>query len=65
MPASPTIPEAHPVAVALDTHIPLSQASYIPFRSGRRMPAYVDAFPERRRVLVSFALQGRPAGESG
>ncbi len=55
------IPENHPVAVALDTQIPLAQASYIPFRSGRRMPAYVDAFPERRRVLVSFALQSRPA----
>jgi Zn-dependent peptidase ImmA (M78 family) len=53
------IPDDHPVAVALDTRLPLAQESYVPFRSGRRMPAYVDAFPERQRVLVSFALRMR------
>ncbi|OLV18840.1 protein of unknown function DUF955 [Deinococcus marmoris] len=50
------IPDDHPVAVALDTGIPITQDSYIPFRSGRKMPAYVDVFPERNRVLVSFTL---------
>lgn len=55
------IPASHPVAVALDTRLPLGQESYVPFRSGRRMPAYVDAFPERHRVMVSFALLPRPA----
>ncbi|GMA16291.1 Zn-dependent peptidase ImmA (M78 family) [Deinococcus metallilatus] len=55
------IPEDHPVAVALDTRLPMTQESYVPFRSGRRMPAYVDAFPERQRVLVSFALMPRAA----
>lgn len=60
------IPDDHPVALSLATHLPLAQESYVPFRSGRRMPAYVDAFPERQRVLVSFALgqRGR-AGEDG
>ncbi|WP_216329801.1 ImmA/IrrE family metallo-endopeptidase [Deinococcus aestuarii] len=55
------IPEDHPVAVALSTHLPITQESYVPFRSGRRMPAYVDAFPDRQRVLVSFALPARSA----
>lgn len=50
------IPDDHPVAVALATRLPLAQESYVPFRSGRRMPAYVDVFPERQRALVSFAL---------
>ncbi|MFT2719250.1 ImmA/IrrE family metallo-endopeptidase [Deinococcus sp. A31D244] len=54
------IPDDHPVAVALDTRLPISQASYVPFRSGRRMPAQVDAFPDRQRVLVSFLLPDRP-----
>lgn len=54
------IPEDHPVAAALETHLPISQESYVPFRSGRRMPAYVDAFPERHRVLASFAFRPRP-----
>ncbi|WP_291432313.1 ImmA/IrrE family metallo-endopeptidase [Deinococcus sp.] len=54
-----TIPDDHPVAVALDTRLPISEASYVPFRSGRRMPAQVDAFPVRQRVLVSFLLPER------
>ncbi|GBF05742.1 DNA repair regulator protein PprI [Deinococcus aerius] len=60
------IPAEHPVAAALETHLPIAQESYVPFRSGRRMPAYVDAFPERQRVMVSFTLTPRPAkgGES-
>lgn len=57
------IPDDHPVAVALDTGIPITQDSYIPFRSGRRMPAYVDVFPEQYRVLVSFALPLKPSKE--
>ncbi|WP_343757376.1 ImmA/IrrE family metallo-endopeptidase [Deinococcus depolymerans] len=55
------VPDDHPVAVALDTRLPIVQDSYVPFRSGRRMPAQVDAFPDRQRVLVSFLLPGRAA----
>ncbi|WP_342747146.1 ImmA/IrrE family metallo-endopeptidase [Deinococcus planocerae] len=55
------IPGDHPVAVALSTLLPIGQESYVPFRSGRRMPAYVDAFPDRQRVMVSFALPARAA----
>ncbi|UBV43955.1 ImmA/IrrE family metallo-endopeptidase [Deinococcus taeanensis] len=53
------IPETHPVAVALDTRLPLAEDSFVPFRSGRRMPARVDAFPDRHRVMVSFLLRDR------
>lgn len=59
------VPDDHPAAVSLDTRLPLSQDSYVPFRSGRRMPAWVDAFPERQRVMVSFGLPvGRPEAGS-
>ena len=59
------IPGDHPVAVALETHLPITQESYVPFRSGRRMPAYVDAFPDRQRVLASFAFPARPGKGAG
>ncbi|MBZ9715163.1 ImmA/IrrE family metallo-endopeptidase [Deinococcus multiflagellatus] len=58
------IPDQHPVAVAHDTRLPIAQDSYVPFRSGRRMPAQVDAFPERHRVMVSFLLPTRGEGSS-
>ncbi|WP_304524154.1 ImmA/IrrE family metallo-endopeptidase [Deinococcus betulae] len=53
------IPDDHPVAAALDTRLPITQDSYVPFRSGRRMPAQVDAFPDRHRVMASFLLPVR------
>lgn len=52
------IPAEHPVAVALDTGFQMEGESFVPFRSGRRMPAYVVAYPLRSRaVTVSFALR--------
>ncbi len=57
------IPDGHPAAVALDTHLPISEASFVPFRSGRKMPAQVDAYPERQRVMVSFLLGAKESGE--
>ncbi|ULH14994.1 ImmA/IrrE family metallo-endopeptidase [Deinococcus sp. KNUC1210] len=51
------IPEDHPVVVALDTGFEHGGRSYVPFRSGRKVPAFVDAYPDdQRRVLVSFRL---------
>ncbi len=54
------IPADHPVSHALDTGLQQHGRSYIPFRSGRKMPALVDAFAEqgRRRVFVSFDIGG-------
>lgn len=51
------IPGDHPVASALDTGFPMEEDSYVPFRSGRKMPAHVVAFPLRSRVVcASFGL---------
>ena len=51
------IPEDHPIVVALDTGFEHGGRSYVPFRSGRKVPAFVDAYPDdQRRVLVSFRM---------
>ena len=61
------VPDDHLIAVALDTECAQSGQSYVPFRSGRKMPAVLDAYPDGRRgVLVSFRLEERPvAGKAG
>ncbi len=51
------IPSDHPAAIAFDTRLPFCEKSYVPFRSGRKMPAQVDAYPERYAVMVSFLLE--------
>lgn len=52
------IPSEHPVAEALLTHFPVKKDSYVPFRSGKKLPAYVDAYPARHLlVTVSFTLE--------
>ena len=48
------IPEGHTLDTAWRTGLPLEEASYFPFRSGKRMPAFVSAFPQRGRVLAAF-----------
>ena len=53
------IPAEHPVHAAFESNLPMTESSYVPFRSGRKMPAEVDAFPVRGRVMVSFDLTGR------
>ncbi|WP_424950383.1 ImmA/IrrE family metallo-endopeptidase [Deinococcus sp.] len=55
------VPGDHPAALALDSGYEDGSRSYVPFRSGRKMPAYVDAYPDDRRgVLVSFRLEEKP-----
>ena len=50
------------IAVALDSGYEDGGRSYVPFKSGRKMPAYVDAYPDGRRgVLVSFRMEEKPA----
>lgn len=51
------IPAGHPVETALETRLHITEESFVPFRSGRRMPAFVDAYPERYRVMVSFQVR--------
>ena len=57
------IPTGHPVEMALDTRLHMTAESFVPFRSGRRMPAYVDAFPDRYRVMASFELRSDRAAQ--
>ncbi len=52
------IPAEHPIQKALETGIPLEGESYIPFRSGSKMPAWVSAYPERGRVFAVFLELG-------
>ncbi|WP_318636136.1 ImmA/IrrE family metallo-endopeptidase [Deinococcus detaillensis] len=52
------IPDEHPIQIALETGLEISAKSYVPFRSGRKMPAWVDVYPDGngRRVFASFNL---------
>lgn len=54
--AGTPIPDDHPVAAALDTGMEFSVESYVPFRSGKRMAAFVSACPVRGAVAASFRL---------
>ncbi len=51
------IPPGHPIEIALETRLHITEESFVPFRSGRRMPAFVDAYADRYRVMVSFQLR--------
>jgi len=60
------IPAEHPIQKALETGIPLEGESYIPFRSGSKMPAWVSAYPERGRVFAVFLeASTTPAAAAG
>jgi Zn-dependent peptidase ImmA (M78 family) len=48
------IPEDHAAEVAFETGLPIEGQDVIPFRSGRRMPAHVDAHPEGGLVYAVF-----------
>ncbi|ADY27029.1 protein of unknown function DUF955 [Deinococcus proteolyticus MRP] len=50
------IPADHPVQEARASGLPVEAVSYLPFRSGRRMPAYVTAYPAGGLVAAAFAL---------
>ena len=53
------IPDEHPVQIAFETGLEISAKSYVPFRSGRKMPAWVDVYPASngRQVFASFNLE--------
>ncbi|AWN24612.1 hydrolase [Deinococcus irradiatisoli] len=59
------IPDEHPVQIAFETGLEINVKSYVPFRSGRKMPAWVGVYPDGsgRRVFASFNLD--PASYSG
>ena len=61
------MPAGHPVQEAYASGLPVEAVSHLPFRSGRRMPAYVTAYPVGGLVTAAFALgkgqQQRLVGE--
>lgn len=44
----------HPVQVSFETRLPLEEDSYVPFASGKKMPAHLTTYPEKMRVLAVF-----------
>jgi Zn-dependent peptidase ImmA (M78 family) len=59
------IPLDHPAMTALETGLPLVEKNFIPFRSGKKMPAMVDVHPEGILVYAVFTLLGEaPETES-
>lgn len=50
------IPNGHPIQTASDSGLYIEGMSYVPFRSGRRMPAYVTAYPAKSIIMAAFAL---------
>jgi Zn-dependent peptidase ImmA (M78 family) len=50
------IPSNHPVYTALETGLPIEEQSYVPFKSGKKMPALVDAQPEGGIVFAVFRV---------
>ena len=60
------VPDEHPIQIALETGLEISARSYVPFRSGRKMPAWVDVYPDGsgRRVFASFDLDPARLGGS-
>jgi Zn-dependent peptidase ImmA (M78 family) len=50
------IPEGHAIYAALETGLPMEFRAYIPFRSGKKMPAAVDAHPEAGTVFTVFTV---------
>ncbi len=50
------IPADHVICVAFETGFEVAEDSTIPFRSGQRMPAFVDAYPENGLVYVLFTV---------
>jgi Zn-dependent peptidase ImmA (M78 family) len=46
----------HPIYVALETGLPIEESSYVPFKSGKKMPALVDAHPDGAVVFAVFRL---------
>jgi Zn-dependent peptidase ImmA (M78 family) len=48
------IPPEHTAFKAYESGLPLEESSFIPFRSGKQMPATVDAYPEGGVVFAVF-----------
>ena len=54
------IPDNHLVHQAFSEAQTLEGESYVPFRSGKQMPCYCEALPDKDRVYVLFHLSSPP-----
>ena len=54
------IPDNHLVYQAFSEAQTLEGESYVPFRSGKQMPCYCEALPDKDRVYVLFHLSSPP-----
>ena len=53
-----SVPNDHTAFKALETGFAFEEPSFIPFRSGKKMPALVDAHPEAGTVYAVFTVTG-------
>ncbi len=48
------LPMEHPTYAALESGLPIEEQSFLPFKSGKKMPALVDAHPDGGVVYAIF-----------
>ena len=54
------IPEEHPIYDAYFKEMEIDEESYIPFRSGKKMPCCLEALPHSNRIYAIFHLDSLP-----
>jgi Zn-dependent peptidase ImmA (M78 family) len=54
------IPEDHPIYDAYFKEMEIDEESYIPFRSGKKMPCCLEALPHSNRIYAIFHLDSLP-----
>lgn len=51
------VPTDHPAYAALESGLAIEEESFLPFKSGKKMPALVDAHPDGQVVFVVFRAE--------
>ena len=54
------IPDDHPINQAFSQAQPLDEKTHIPFPSGKKVPCYCEALPDKGRVYAMFHLTPPP-----
>lgn len=54
------IPDDHPINESFSSAQSIQRDSYVPFRSGKKMPCYCEALPDKGRVYAMFHLTPPP-----
>lgn len=50
------IPADHPIEVSFHTGLALETPSFVPFRSGKQMPAFISTYPQKSRVVCVLSV---------